>query len=171
MISKGKRKYLLELYPFSFWVFDWIGLAKEIRETPPNWTSVKAFMPEHDPSRIMVGTCDGIYPVRDKDHWNKAEKNLTGESHAWKSDHIPTVQEQTFVKEIATKGYYDGVKRLDSECDVEVFFGIDTLGPNAKTITISRSTISGIDKGQPKFESVDLIEVPNDFKEAREKTL
>lgn len=151
MISKGKRRYLVWLY----WYLAHPHLTKF--STGKHRTSfVDNFLPS--PGDIIVD-------------WSKAEKNLTGESHAWKSDHIPTVQDQAFVKEVATKGYYDGVKRLDSECELEVFFGIDTLGPNAKTITISRSTISGIDKGQPKFESVDLIEVPNDFKEAREKTL
>lgn len=151
MISKGKRRYLVWFY----WGLVYPHLVK-FQIGKHRVGSDNNFLPS--PGDIIVD-------------WSKAEKNLTGESHAWKSDHIPIVQDQAFVKEVATKGYYDGVKRFDSECDLEVFFGIDTLGPNAKTITISRSTVSGIDKGQAKFESVDLIEVLNDFNEAREKTL
>lgn len=53
--------------------------------------------------------------LTDQEYCGKAESNLTGEAVSWNSGSIPQVQDQLFVKEVTTKGYYEGVKKLNKE--------------------------------------------------------
>jgi len=46
---------------------------------------------------------------------------------------------ETIVKEVATKGYYDGVKKLNHDLDLDVFHTIITVNPTAQFLTIHRN--------------------------------
>lgn len=59
--------------------------------------------------------------------WNRA---LTGKHRS----------DNSLVREVATKGFYDGVKRLNhDECDLEIFHTIVKLSPTAQFLTIHRN--------------------------------
>lgn len=116
MISKGKYKYLRELFPCRFWAKYRICAIDPSRDTP----------------KLMTYVCDGIYPVRD----------------------------QPFVREVATKGYYDGCKRLDHSVDLEMFYGITTPSPTAQFLTIHRD--------KERLPSDNVVEVLDDFEKTCE---
>lgn len=87
-------------------------------------------------SKQLTGKHRGL---TDQEYWEKAESNLTGETASWNSGTIPRVQDQLFVKEIATKGYYEGVKKLNHDDDIEISHTIIKLSPTAQFLTIHRN--------------------------------
>lgn len=147
MLNRGKAAYLKKLYPYAWAQVHWMAFRNKLLKSTRHerFSRVLATMPREDPATVLKPHCDGIYPVRRDNN--------------------------TFVKVVATRGYYDGVKKLSHEVDSDVFFGIDAIGPNSKSFIISRTTFRDVNTEYPKLEDVDLTEVLNDFEKARKASV
>lgn len=139
MVSRGKVKYLKSLYPLSMFGLDtWEKIFAYLRTNKLKHRVIKASMPRHEPASILRPGCDGIYPVRE---------NLYPSVEIYRDPR--EYDFNPFVRQVATKGYYDGCKRLDSEVDLEAFFYVK--GADLNSFTIERGKERDPTKG---FEQV-----------------